>query len=301
MKSSLTEVTMSSELGKMVINGCITKIGKASAGAPCGTDGKLAVFTAESIKKCADTFVGMPLNCTYPDGWFADGTDLFTNHGDMNIGYIRSVEAKDDNLMAEIVVWKDKFPEEAFMIVNGAEALGFSVEWYATQTHEDEENVYMDEFQGAGCAILWKNCAAFSDTFIETLAASRDKKNRSDKSMNEQEKKEIIDSIMAGLDEKLKGYEEKIDEIKASVEKVKGDVEESVKASIDEVKADMEKAKDEFKASVAIPQPKTQEPAKNPFEGGVEKSKEERIAEINASDMSLAEKLHEITKVRYGK
>ena len=150
MKSSLTEVTMSSELGKMVINGCITKIGKASTGAPCGTDGKLAVFTAESIKKCADTFVGMPLNCTYPDGWFADGTDLFTNHGDMNIGYIRSVEAKDDNLMAEIVVWKDKFPEEAFMIVNGAEALGFSVEWYATQTHEDEENVYMDEFQGAG-------------------------------------------------------------------------------------------------------------------------------------------------------
>ena len=78
MKSSLTEVTMSSELGKMVINGCITKIGKASTGAPCGTDGKLAVFTAESIKKCADTFVGMPLNCTYPDGWFADGTDLFT-------------------------------------------------------------------------------------------------------------------------------------------------------------------------------------------------------------------------------
>lgn len=119
--------------------------------------------------------------------------------------------------------------------------------------------------------------------------------------MNEQEKKEIIDSIMAGLDEKLNGYEEKIEEIKASVEKVKGDVEESVKASIEEVKADMEKAKDEFKASVAVPQPKTQEPAKNPFEGGVEKSKEEKIAEINASDMSLAEKLHEITKVRYGK
>ena len=301
MKSSMTDVTMSSEFGKMIINGCITKIGKASTGAPCGTDGKLAVFTAESIKKCADSFVGMPLNCTYPEGFFAGGTDLFTNHGDTNIGYIRSVEAKDDNLMAEMVIWKDKFPEEAFMIVNGADSLGFSVEWYPTQTHEDDENIYMDEFQGAGCAILWKNCAAFSDTFIETLAASREKKNRSDSSMNEQEKKDIIDSIMAGLDEKLKGYEEKIEEIKASVEKVKGDVEESVRASIEEVKADMEKAKDEFKASVAIPQPKTQEPAKNPFEGGKEKSKEEKIAEINASDMSLTEKLREITKVRYGK
>lgn len=297
----MTDITMSSELGKMVINGCITKINKASTGAPCGADGKLAVFTSESIKKCADTFVGMPLNCTYPEGFFADGTDLFTGHGETNIGYIRSVEAKGDDLMAELVIWKDKFPEEAFMIVNGADSLGFSVEWYATKTHEDEDKVFMDEFQGAGCAILWKNCAAFSDTFIETIAASMEKKNRSDKKMNEQEKKEIIDSIMAGLDEKLKDYEKKIEEIKASVDNVKGEVEESVKASIEEIKADVEKAKDTVEASKEIPAPETQKIAPNPFEASEEETKEEKIAKINASDMSLAEKLREITKVRYGK
>lgn len=297
----MTDITMSSELGKMVINGCITKINKASTGAPCGADGKLAVFTSESIKKCADTFVGMPLNCTYPEGFFADGTDLFTGHGETNIGYIRSVEAKGDDLMAELVIWKDKFPEEAFMIVNGADSLGFSVEWYATKTHEDEDKVFMDEFQGAGCAILWKNCAAFSDTFIETLAASMEKKNRSDKKMNEQEKKEIIDSIMAGLDEKLKDYEKKIEEIKASVDNVKGEVEESVKASIEEIKADVEKAKDTVEASKEVPAPETQEIAPNPFEASKEETKEDKIAKINASDMSLAEKLREITKVRYGK
>lgn len=297
----MTDITMSSELGKMVINGCITKINKASTGAPCGADGKLAVFTSESIKKCADTFVGMPLNCTYPEGFFADGTDLFTGHGETNIGYIRSVEAKGDDLMAELVIWKDKFPEEAFMIVNGADSLGFSVEWYATKTHEDEDKVFMDEFQGAGCAILWKNCAAFSDTFIETLAASMEKKNRSDKKMNEQEKKEIIDSIMAGLDEKLKEYEKKIEEIKASVDNVKGEVEESVKASIEEIKADVEKAKDTVEASKEVPAPETQKIAPNPFEASKEETKEDKIAKINASDMSLAEKLREITKVRYGK
>ena len=297
----MTDITMSSELGKMVINGCITKINKASTGAPCGADGKLAVFTSESIKKCADTFVGMPLNCTYPERFFADGTDLFTGHGETNIGYIRSVEAKGDDLMAELVIWKDKFPEEAFMIVNGADSLGFSVEWYATKTHEDEGKVFMDEFQGAGCAILWKNCAAFSDTFIETIAASMEKKNRSDKKMNEQEKKEIIDSIMAGLDEKLKDYEKKIEEIKASVDNVKGEVEESVKASIEEIKADVEKAKDTVEASKEIPAPETQKIAPNPFEANEEETKEEKIAKINASDMSLAEKLREITKVRYGK
>lgn len=297
----MTDITMSSELGKMVINGCITKINKASTGAPCGADGKLAVFTSESIKKCADTFVGMPLNCTYPEGFFADGTDLFTGHGETNIGYIRSVEAKGDDLMAELVIWKDKFPEEAFMIVNGADSLGFSVEWYATKTHEDEDKVFMDEFQGAGCAILWKNCAAFGDTFIETLAASMEKKNRSDKKMNEQEKKEIIDSIMAGLDEKLKEYEKKIEEIKASVDNVKGEVEESVKASIEEIKADVEKAKDAVEASKEVPAPETQKIAPNPFEASKEETKEDKIAKINASDMSLAEKLREITKVRYGK
>lgn len=297
----MTDITMSSELGKMVINGCITKINKASTGAPCGADGKLAVFTSESIKKCADTFVGMPLNCTYPEGFFADGTDLFTGHGETNIGYIRSVEAKGDDLMAELVIWKDKFPEEAFMIVNGADSLGFSVEWYATKTHEDEDKVFMDEFQGAGCAILWKNRAAFSDTFIETLAASVEKKNRSDKKMNEQEKKEIIDSIMAGLDEKLKDYEKKIEEIKSSVDNVKGEVEESVKASIEEIKADVEKAKDTVEASKEVPAPETQKIAPNPFEASKEETKEDKIAKINASDMSLAEKLREITKVRYGK
>lgn len=297
----MTNITMSSELGKMVINGCITKINKASTGAPCGADGKLAVFTSESIKKCADTFVGMPLNCTYPEGFFADGTDLFTGHGETNIGYIRSVEAKGDDLMAELVIWKDKFPEEAFMIVNGADSLGFSVEWYATKTHKDEDKVFMDEFQGAGCAILWKNCAAFSDTFIETLAASMEKKNRSDKKMNEQEKKEIIDSIMAGLDEKLKDYEKKIEEIKSSVDNVKGEVEESVKASIEEIKADVEKAKDTVEASKEVPAPETQKIAPNPFEASKEETKEDKIAKINASDMSLAEKLREITKVRYGK
>lgn len=297
----MTDITMSSELGKMVINGCITKINKASTGAPCGADGKLAVFTSESIKKCADTFVGMPLNCTYPEGFFAYGTDLFTGHGETNIGYIRSVEAKGDDLMAELVIWKDKFPEEAFMIVNGADSLGFSVEWYATKTHEDEDKVFMDEFQGAGCAILWKNCAAFSDTFIETLAASMEKKNRSDKNMNEQEKKEIIDSIMAGLDEKLKDYEKKIEEIKASVDNVKGEVEESVKASIEEIKADVEKAKDTVEASKEVPAPETQKIAPNPFEASKEETKEDKIEKINASDMSLAEKLRAITKVRYGK
>lgn len=119
--------------------------------------------------------------------------------------------------------------------------------------------------------------------------------------MNEQEKKEIIDSIMAGLDERLSDYEKKIEEIKASVGDVKDEVEKSVKASIEEIKADVEKAKDKVEASKEVPAPETQKIEPNPFEEGKEETKEEKIAKINASDMSLSEKLREITKVRYGK
>ena len=242
IEASLSNVVMSSEQGKMIINGCITTIGEPSTGSPCGARGKLAVFTPESIEKCAQSFVGMPLNCTYPDGWFADGTDLFTGHGYVNIGYIREVHADGNKLMAEIVVWKDKFPDECYMILNGIDALGFSVEWYATKTHEDSEYIYMDEFEGAGCAILWQNCAAFSDTFIEKLAAARDK-NRSDVEMTKEEMKafaaEVAGIVNESVEARFKQLEEAQDEIKASVEAAKFDasVLDEVKASIAEVKA----------------------------------------------------------------
>ena len=105
INASLSEVTLSAEPNKMLITGCVATIGKASTGSPCGADGKLVAFTKEAVESCGKSFEGMPLNCTYPDGWFAEGTDLFTNHGTTNIGYIRKVYPHDDNLMAEVVVW----------------------------------------------------------------------------------------------------------------------------------------------------------------------------------------------------
>lgn len=335
IECALSDISMSTEAHKMVIRGCITKIGQPSTGAPCGADGKLAVFTPESIEACADSFVGMPLNCTYPEGLFADGTEMFTNHGDTNIGYIRSVKAEGENLMAEMVVWKEKFPDEAFMIMNGMDALGFSVEWYPTKTHEDEQNIYMDEFEGCGCAILWQNCAAFSDTFIESLAAAKEKRSGNDMTNEEKEAfiKEICtkvqETVQAGIDERISKIEAAQEEIVKSVEEVKASAEEAgkavdetigeVKASIEEVKAAQESAKAEAEAEAEeqvveaakaeekveaeaeeIPMPKAgQHVEENPvLSAGDEKQK--KLDEIKAStNMSLAEKIKEITKVRY--
>lgn len=330
IECSLSDVSMSTEKHKMIIRGCITKVGSPSTGAPCGNGGKLAVFTPESVAACADSFVGMPLNCTYPDGFFADGTEMFTNHGDTNIGYIRSVYVKDDNLMAEMVVWKEKFPDEAYMILNGMDALGFSVEWYATQTHEDDECVYMDEFEGCGCAILWKNCAAFSDTFIETLAAAKEK--RSDSEMTNEEKEAFIeevcakvqDAVNASIDERVEKIEAAQEQLGKDVAAVKAAAEEAGKATdevIGEVKASIEAMKSEQEATKAAQEQEADEKDDEAVEAAEEKipapkagqhveenpvlaaddEKAKKLDEVMASSMSLNEKIKEITKIRFAK
>ena len=325
INASLSEVTLSAEPNKMLITGCVATIGKASTGSPCGADGKLVAFTKEAVESCGKSFEGMPLNCTYPDGWFAEGTDLFTNHGTTNIGYIRKVYPQDDNLMAEIVVWKEKFPDEAYMILNGMNALGFSLEWYATATHEQDDVVYMDEFEGCGCAILWQNCAAFSDTFIEKLAAAKEKKV-SDVEMTKEEKealvKEISASVAESMEERLKGIEDAQAELKAAIDK-SGDADKAIadmKAAVDKAQAEVDALKEaaekaaeesksdaedeptdgegEFEASAEeIPAPKAGQgivPNPNLDKG----DKDAKMAEINASAMNPMDKLREITKLR---
>lgn len=310
----------------MIVTGCIATIGKASTGSPCGAGGKRVVFTQESIEACGQSFVGMPLNCVYPD-WYEDTDELFSDHGNVNIGYIREVHAEGENLMAEIVIWKEKYPDEAYMILNGAGSLGFSLEWYATATHEDEEVIFMDKFEGCGCAILWQNCAAFSDTFIEKLAAA--KANRSDVEMTKEEKdalvKEIAASVAESMEERIKGIENAQDEIKASLEaQVSKEDIEGIQKSLDEVKAAAEQAKndvDEIKAAAEqkgdeaedgedgkepeplkaaneeIPTPKAgQHVEGNPLTGNDDR--EAKLAEIKASAMNPMDKLKEITKLR---
>ena len=301
----------------MIITGCITKIGASSDGSPCGADGKLVTFTPESIQKCGQSFVGSALDCVFPQGLFADCEDMFTDHGFDNIGFLRSISVSDDNLMAEMVVWKDKFPDASEMIINGMDSLGFSIEAYITKSHEDETTIYVDEFEGDGCAILWKTCAAFSDTFIERLAAAR-----SDVEMTEKEKQEFTELINASIDSKFAEVKASIDEIKASKESIEASIEEikakpvempeDIKASIEEVKASLNEVKskseavdetiNELKASKeqpVIPQPKTgQHVEDNPV---MASDNAGEIAKINASAMSPLEKLKEIAKIRAAK
>ena len=333
IKASLSNVSLSKEKNKMIITGCIAKVGEASTGSPCGAEGYFIVFTPESVEKCGKTFEGMPLNCVLPEEEWLPSEAILNGHGNSTIGYLRKIKVKDDNIMAEIVLWKEKYPWLAELIVNAMDALGFSVEMYPTVTHEDDKNniQYIDEFEGVGCAMLWSNTAAFSQTFIEKIAA-----NRSDKSMNEEMKKEVSELIKAESDvqteninkisEELKASAEVLDELKEAIgamtelkesfEQMKVQLDEQgqsindLKASAEGVKElpsdELEKVKaelEEIKAGIAqpvIPVPKAgQQVAENPnLEDDKGAKLKAEIEKINASSMSNMDKLKAIARAK---
>lgn len=174
IKCDLSNVTISKDPNKMYITGCITKIGSPSDGVPCGAVSN-CVFTQEAIDEYGQSWVNTPLNATTPEDWF---DTVLSGHSFENIGVCTKVWADGDNCMAKFVVWKDRFPELADLIVCGMDSLGFSIECYSTAEHEDEDgNTVIDAFEGCGCAILWKAKAAFEGTFISELAAARRKDN----------------------------------------------------------------------------------------------------------------------------
>ena len=333
IKASLSNVSLSKEKNKMIITGCIAKVGEASTGSPCGAEGYFIVFTPESVEKCGKTFEGMPLNCVLPEEEWLPSEAILNGHGNSTIGYLRKIKVKDDNIMAEIVLWKEKYPWLAELTVNAMDALGFSVEMYPTVTHEDDKNniQYIDEFEGVGCAMLWSNTAAFSQTFIEKIAA-----NRSDKSMNEEMKKEVSELIKAESDvqteninkisEELKASAEVLDELKEAIgamtelkesfEQMKVQLDEQGQ-SINDLKAsaegvgelpsdELEKVKaelEEIKAGIAqpvIPVPKAgQQVAENPnLEDDKGAKLKAEIEKINASSMSNMDKLKAIARAK---
>lgn len=325
IKASLENVSISKEANKMIINGCIAKVGVPSTGSPCGADGALVCFTQESVDKCAKSFEGMPLNVIAPNDWWCDGYEAFSGHGNTVVGYLRKVKQKEDNLMAEIVLWKDMNPALAELTISAMDSLGFSVEMYPTVTHNDDKaNVqFIDEFEGVGCAMLWSSSAAFSQTFIEKIAASR-----SDKNMNEEMKKFIEEQIAASLKEPMEKLQASIDSIVAKQDEIvkAAEAQAKVQAQADtvepepvvnepapaepepvdepadevaELKAEIEK----LKASIAvqdIPAPTAVgNAAPNPNVADDKESKlKAEIEKINASAMAPLDKLKAITKAR---
>jgi hypothetical protein len=185
-------MTSPSHINKMLWTGSITKVDEPSDGSPGGSEGKRVVFTKKCAMENVSTFNQMPLNCTFAEGWFEDATDVLSGHGDKIIGYIEETWVEGNDIMAKGVIWKNKFPDVAFMVVNGKQSLGFSVELYADEVHDGEEDgfLYVDKFTGTGCAILWQNTCAFGSTRITELVAKKETD-----SMDKEQIKAMVDEF----------------------------------------------------------------------------------------------------------
>lgn len=246
---NMTDLTFSvspSHCNKMAWEGCITKLGQPSDGAPGGADGHRIVITQEAGTLDHKTFEGMPLNCTFGEGFFGSGEDVFTGHGDLIIGYIEKSWVSGNELMASGFIWRDTFPEVAFQATNAKSSLGFSVEMYCPESRcgEDEDFVYVDRFTGTGCAMLFSECAAFGDTYIKQLVARRMKTE--ELGMNKEEMQVAIsagiDAAVDKLTEMMAGKIEdtltKLAEIETAVATLDGKVEaQKAEADAEEVKA----------------------------------------------------------------
>lgn len=266
---NMTDLTFSvspSHCNKMAWEGCITKLGVPSDGSPGGADGHRIVITQEAGGLYHKTFEGMPLNCTFGEGFLGGGEDVFTGHGDLIIGYIEKAWVSGDELMASGFIWRDTFPEVAFQATNAKNALGFSVEMYCPVTELCEENdfIFVKEFTGTGCAMLFSECAAFGDTYIKQLVARRMKTE--ELGMNKEEMQVAIsagiDTAVDKLTEMMAGKIEdtlaKLAEIETAVATLDGKVEaqkaetdaeevEALKATI----ASLEASKAELEEKVA--------------------------------------------------
>ena len=325
-KSSAESIEIESSTNKMYLIGCIATIDEASEGSPCGADGKKIILSSKNADKCIKSFKGQPMNCLF-ENWGCV-SEVFTGHGNqywgMYFGYIEDAWQEDKKLMAKIVVWKNTFPELASTILNAQRSLGFSIEIYPTQLYENEEgNMVIDEWEAFGCALLWRNCAAFGEeTYIEKLVASLqkskdEKKGMGDANMTDEQLESAVSKITAKLektiDEKIAGLG--IDEIKSSIESLqqsqsKPKVEEKepeevnkeekaeetkpVEASndkqlsIEDIKSMLDNFEKKITASQNIPQPKSFA-GNSDIEGDNAFVKE--LSKIDASNMSDYEKL----------
>lgn len=325
-----SDIEVQSNTNKMYIIGCIATIDEASEGSPGGADGKRVILSSKNADKCIQTFKGQPMNCLFENWGYIP--DTFTGHGNQYwgkyFGFIEDAWQDGKKLMAKIVVWKEAFPQLASTIINAQRSLGFSIEIYPTQLHEDEEeHIVVDEWEAFGCALLWRNCAAFGEeTYIEKLVASleKSKESKGDAEMTKEEIQSIVASVSAGVTEEVKKIvDEKItglgiEDIKASIEDMKQS--KSVKEPVIDndttskpieankqeentmeeikniIKAELDGLKKELEASKDIPKPKS-------YTGntdlGTDNDYIKSLEKIDASDMSLSEKLKAKARIQF--
>lgn len=185
---------------------------------PNGVD-RPVVLSSDEAEKCASTMNLMGINCDYDPWLFPD--ELMTAHNRRNkIGVVEKCWVDGDELKFTGIMYKNDFPDIADFIKKTVDSLGFSVEaMFNLQEHDDY--IEMADVEFTGVAMLFKNAAAYQNTYIAEIAAKA-----KGKQMEKQEILQLIDeAIKANMEASAKEAQAKAEaqelaDAKAEVERL---------------------------------------------------------------------------------
>lgn len=273
-ESSDVQITLSNDghINKLPFIATFMQIDSPSDGTPCGADFPV-VITMDEAKKSVDTMNLMAVDCVWSDWW---PEDCLTGHDARNkIGVIEKAYIEGNEMKMQGFIYKEDFPEIAYFIKNATPALGFSMECRADVEEKDGKD-YLTNVMFTGVAILFQRLAAFENTYIDYIAASKRKKE--EKILTDQEKREFMASIKEVVEETVK---EKVSTLESKIDAKKNEADEGIKAELEKLKA--EKADLEAKAKEEKEQLEAQ--AKEERE-----KLERKIADLEASRKSNGQK-----------
>ena len=294
-------VKTESHSNKMKFTATVMYLDQYSDGVPDGSVWEKILLEKSECEKSLETMNLMGINCVWDEygkaNWQFDGHDPRNKIGVVENTYIEGNELKIDG-----IIYKRDFYDISQFIRNTMESMGFSIEASFNDWEETEEGLIIRDVEFTGVSMLFKNCAAYSDTYIETLSASK-----KDKEIMTQEERntfieEVTNSVMAKINEvqeqekqasELEALKAQIETLQAS-NKALEEENNSLKASATkEVEAKDESKEEESKET------SEKETKEDESEEEIKEEKKAKASAIVTSDLKTKAKFVEASKGEY--
>lgn len=300
LQASNTDFSVKTEShsNKMRFTATVMYLDQYSDGIPDGTVWSKIFLEKSECEKALDTMNLMGINCVWKDWGTTDWQ--FTGHDPRNkIGVVENTYIEGNELKIDGIIYKNDFQDISRFIKNVMDSIGFSIEASFNEWEETEEGVIIRDVEFTGVSMLFKNCAAYSETYIEKLSASKKGKEI----MTQEERntfiEEVTKSIMAKINEaqeqekqasELEALKTQIETLQAS-NKALEEENNSLKASATKEVEAKEESKEEESKETSEKETKEDE--------SEEETKEEKKAKASAvvtSDLKTKAKFVEASK-----
>ena len=290
------ELTTEQHPNAMYFTATFARIGTPSDGTPCGAD-EPVIIDAEEAAKSIKTMNFMGIDCEWDEWW---PEYCMTGHDTRNkIGVVRNAYIEGNELKIDGLIYSKDFSDIAFFIKNATPSLGFSMECLASSAIQDDNYEHLHDITFTGVAILFKNLAAYEDTYLDYVASKKKGTNE----LTKEEMEQLVGSLKETINASQADFEKKMDE---KFEAFKASKAEEAKA--DEQNSEIDKLKTELEAAKKAMDEKEQK-AKEELEAAKAKFEQEK-ADLEAQRKSKAghkslnaskEEIHEIWKDGFSK